>query len=126
MDPAEMNPTKRMATTWNLSPGGFLSLKNNALSYMFSSHTWLPDATDILSSDRNVQFGGPSSCSYVGAQVQSLGVVSFRGWTNGPHGIAGNVLVNDGHVEYATQGGLKAIIASGASAGGDDHLLTPF
>jgi type II secretory pathway pseudopilin PulG len=128
IDPAETDPSKRTATDWNLSPGGFLSLKNNALSYMFSTHTYLAEATDILSSDRNVQFAGSSGCSYGGGlQVQSLGVgVNFRGWTNGPHGIGGNVLVNDGHVEYATQGRLKAIITQEGDFVGSDHLLTPF
>jgi len=131
IDPAETNPAKRMATTWNLSPGGFLSLKNSALSYMFSIHTWIPDATDILSSDRNVQFAGATVCSSGGGTpVQELGTgvsrSEFRGWTNGPHGIAGNVLINDGRVEYAGQTGLKAIIVPQRDPPAGDHLVTPF
>lgn len=127
IDPAETDLGKRTATTWNLVPGGFLSLKNNALSYMFCPDIF--GATDILSSDRTVQFAGSGACSGGGGLVvQRLATsVNFRGWTNGPHGIAGNVLLNDGHVEYATQDRLKTITQlPGDFSGADVHLLTPF
>ena len=126
MDPAETDSRKRTAISWNLSPGGLLSLKDNALSYMFTPDTLAP--TDILSSDRNVQFAGSGGCSGGGGlQVQYLAPrANFRGWTNGAHGVAGTVLLNDGRVEYATQGRLKVLITSAGDFVGDYHLLTPF
>jgi len=130
IDPAETHPSKRTATTWNFSPGGFLSLKNNALSYMFSLHTQILGATDILSADRNVQFAYGSACPFGGGIPAQLfdAAYSFRGWTNGPHGIAGNMLLNDGHVEYANQPRLRAISLQNSQGypGGADHVVTPF
>jgi competence protein ComGC len=130
IDPAEVSRAKRVAMNWSSSQGGFLNpgFANNALSYMFSPHTSLPEATDILSSDRTVQFAGSGACSYGGGlQVQRLATgPGFRGWTNGLHGILGNVLVNDGHVEYATQDRLKLFLTREGDVGSDAHLLTPF
>src|SRR6185369_12726615 len=130
VDPTETGRPKRVAINWSSSQGGFLNpvFANNALSYMFCTDTFGP--TDILSSDRNVQFAGSGGCSAGGGlAVQRLAIrVNFRGWTNGPHGVVGNVLLNDGHVEYATQDRLKAIAQPQVEFDGsvDIHLLTPF
>ena len=130
VDPDESGRAKRVAINWSVSQGGFLnpSFANNSLSYMFCTDIYGP--TDILSSDRNVQFAGSGGCSAGGGlTVQQLAIgVNFRGWTNGPHGVAGNVLLNDGRVEYTTQGRLKAITQPPVEFDHsvDIHLLTPF
>jgi competence protein ComGC len=129
IDPAETVRTKRMAVNWSSSQGGFLNpgFANNALSYMFSLHTSLPEANDVLSADRNVQFSGVGGCPVAGGTtVQILPRVNFRGWTNGAHGLAGNLLINDGHAEFASQARLEALIARPDDSTPSDHMLTPF
>jgi hypothetical protein len=130
MDPAEMTPNKRRAENWGFTlNGGFLhsAFKNNAVSYMFSLHTSPTEAKDILSADRHVQFDGYGGCvvgGYTAAYYLATRGGRYKGWTNNVHGLAGNLLINDGHVEYASQERLKAILF-GVDPTGDDHLLTP-
>jgi hypothetical protein len=131
MDPAEIAPNKRRAENWSASPdGGFLHVvfRNNAVSYMFSLHTSRAEANNILATDRYVQFRGAGICPVGGGTtIERLGTGPFfSGWTNGVHGIAGNVLGNDGHVEYASQDRLRAIVFRPDDISGDDHMVTPF
>ncbi len=131
IDPAETARTKRMATNWTYSPaGGFLnaSFANNALSYIVGCHTSLAETHDILSGDRNLQFGGISSCSYGFSQVFFLNASpSFRGWTNGPHGALGNLLFNDGRVEFTSSDRLRQVLISDSDGpNASSHFLSPF
>jgi type II secretory pathway pseudopilin PulG len=130
IDPAEATRTKRVASTWDFSPnGGFLNpaFRNNALSYLLGCHTTRSETRDVLSGDRNLQFGGLAGCSYGFSQVWFLNVApqSFRGWTNGPHGTAGNLLINDGHVEFTSQDRLQAVLTHIEDFSVSDHFLSP-
>jgi hypothetical protein len=130
IDPAEMSPAKRVAVNWSASQGGFLNpgFANNALSYMLSLHTSPAEANNILVGDRHLQFDGAASCPVGGrTAVQRLAAGTlFRGWTNGLHGVAGNLLLNDGHVEYASQERLKVILSRPDDGFAGDHIVTPF
>jgi hypothetical protein len=50
----------------------------------------------------------------------------FRGWTNGNHGSFGNVLLNDGRVEYTSTQRLFEILFRVDDASGSEHILAPF
>jgi competence protein ComGC len=130
IDPAEIAPNKRRAENWAFTPnGGFLhsSFKNNAVSYMLGLHTSF-DANNILAADRHVQFDAARFCPVGGiTAVVPLGTgPAFRGWTNNVHGIAGNLLGNDGHVEYASQERLRAILSVTSDVLVQEHMVTPF
>jgi hypothetical protein len=129
VDPAEPAGAKRVAENWSMGQGGFLNpaFCDNALSYMFSAHTTVAETQNILVGDRHLAFDGSSGCSYVGAQVQNLaGRERFRGWTNGAHGVAGNLLINDGHVEFASQGRLRQLVTYPLDdTSFFDHIVTP-
>jgi hypothetical protein len=132
MDPSETVPHKRRAENWAVTPdGGFLhsAFRNNAVSYMFSLHTTVTEANNILAADRHVQFSGAGVCPVGGVTpINALATraPSFRGWTNNVHGVAGNVLRNDGHVEYASQERLKAVVFRNDDGGSEDHFVTPY
>jgi hypothetical protein len=131
IDPAEIASNKRRAENWAFTlDGGFLhsAFKNNAVSYMFSLHTSLAEANNILVADRHVQFGGVSGCSVGGGTtVQRLGAGPFfMGWSNNVHGIAGNLLLNDGHVEFASQGRLREVLSLINDSPPEGHFLTPY
>jgi competence protein ComGC len=128
IDPAETATGKRVALNWSSSQGGFLNpgFKNNALSYMMGCHTTLAETHDILSGDRHIQFSGVASCSYGFSGVWSLNgsPFSFRGWSNGVHGAAGNLLFNDGRVEFTSSDRLRDVISG--PDGPTSHFLSPF
>jgi len=129
-DPAD--PRKRAAQRWDALPqGGFLNpgFANNALSYMLGVHSSIAEAKAILSADRNVAFSGAGGCSIGFSSVAILTVRpenSFRGWTNGPHGLLGNVLFSDGQVESTSNDRLKARLFQPDDFGPSEHFLTPF
>jgi competence protein ComGC len=130
LDPSETVPYKRRATNWALTPeGGFLysAFRNNAISYMFSLHTSLAEANNILAADRHVAFNEDSVCPYGGGiVVRRLGAVRFfKGWTNNVHGLAGNVLRNDGRVDYVSQERFRAVLMRNDDLQIEDHIVTP-
>jgi hypothetical protein len=132
LDPAEANIFKRRADHWGQGAGGIHhpGLRNNAVSYMLGSDTDVDTSgTDlVLAADRHVAFGGPSTCPAGGGfQLFGLNVrPSYIGWTNGPHGQAGNLLLTDGRVEFAPQKRLQAILEISSPPGSWLHLMTPF
>jgi hypothetical protein len=130
VDPAEPGNAKRVAQNWGIGEGGYLNpgFCNNALSYMLSVHTTITETHNILVGDRYARFAEPSGCSYLpgGAAVIRLGGrENFRGWTNGPHGLAGNLLINDGRVEFATQQRFRELVVHPNDLSTDDHVMTP-
>jgi hypothetical protein len=129
-DPGEIGRNKRVAQTWSFSASDGVfngSFRDNALSYMLGVHTTVPELMNILTADRNVSFDGVSGCSYGFAQVLRLNYspTSFRGWTNGNHGTFGNVLLNDGRVEFSSSLRLHAILRRVDDGGFDEHFLAP-
>jgi hypothetical protein len=130
-DPGEMGRNKRVAQTWSFSPGdGFFNgnFRDNALSYMLGVHATVAESMGILTADRNVSFDGVSGCAYGFSQVLNLinSPSAFRGWTNGNHGTLGNVLLNDGRVEFTSSARLQAILGPVADVGAAEHFLVPF
>ena len=131
-DPGEIGRTKRVARTWSFLPGDGIfngGFRDNALSYMLGVHTRASEPANILTADRNVPFSGVGGCSYVAGQVLQLQYApNFRGWTNGNHGAFGNVLLNDGRVEFTSSERLGAILQRRADGdgGGIEHFLAPF
>jgi len=128
VDPAEPGKGKRVAQNWGTGEGGYLNpgFGNNALSYMLSVHTTITETHNILVGDRHVHFSGPQGCAYLPAGVVALGGgFPFRGWTNGPHGFAGNLLMNDGRVEFANQQRFREVITHPDDSSTFDHVLTP-
>ena len=90
-------------------------------------HTREREPANILTGDRNLRFGGSSGCSYGFNQVLPLEYrLSFPGWTNGNHGAFGNVLLNDGRVEFTAPERLRAILQHrDDDGGGIEHFLSP-
>jgi len=131
-DPGEIGSNKRVAHTWSFSPSDGVfngSFRDNALSYMLGPHTTISEAASVLTADRNIFNNGVGSCSYGFAQVLRVDRVpapGFRGWTNGNHGSFGNVLLNDGRVEYTSTQRLFEILFRVDDASGSEHILAPF
>ena len=130
-DPGETVRNKRVAHDWSWSPaGGFMNgaFRNNALSYMLGVHTTISEAANILTADRNVYFNGVGGCSYGFNQVLSVDLfpAAYRGWTNGNHGAFGNVLLNDGRVEFTSSARLFNILYRADDFTGSEHFLAPF
>jgi hypothetical protein len=126
VDPADSR--KQIAQSWHGSPDNFQNLGNNAVSYMVGVHAATPaDATEILLSDRHLAFNGFDSCSAGFAAVGRLeSGPQFLGWTNGLHGIAGNLLLNDGRTEFVSQRQLKELLPTPFFQNYPAHFLTPF
>jgi prepilin-type processing-associated H-X9-DG protein len=128
MDPAEITAIKRRAENWSSEAGGLQSggFANNAVSYMIGPDTFVSETHVILAADRNVTFYERQFCgSGGGIQVIALNHPYTR-WTDGNHGAAGNVLMNDGHVEFTTSRRLSEILRTANLNGGVEHLLSPF
>jgi hypothetical protein len=130
-DPGEMGRNKRVAQTWSFSPSdGFFNgnFRDNALSYMLGVHAMVPELGNILTGDRNVSFDGVTGCAYGFTQVLNLTFppAGFRGWTNGNHGTFGNVLLNDGRVEFTSSRRLYGILLKMDDVGFSEHFLAPF
>jgi len=130
-DPGEMGRNKRVAHTWSFSPSDGLfngNFRDNALSYMLGVHATVPELANILTADRNVSFDGVSGCAYGFTQVLNLTFppTGFRGWTNGNHGTFGNVLLNDGRVEFTSSRRLYGILLKIDDVGFSEHFLAPF
>ena len=131
MDPGEIGHNKRVARTWSSAPGdSFLNanFRDNALSYMLGPHATIADAANILAADRNVFNNGLGGCSYgfTVFRVDRTTPSSFRGWTNGNHGSFGNVLLNDGRVEYTSSQRLHNILFGVNEGQASGHFLAPF
>jgi competence protein ComGC len=128
MDPSEKAPNKRMTDNWGFSPvGGLSAFKDNAVSYMLGCHTSLADANEMLVADRHVRFNFlGAGCSYGFNRVASLNAFPFYGWTNGLHGYAGNLLLNDGRVDFTSQDQLKRVLTRANDGPVASHFLTPF
>jgi hypothetical protein len=130
-DPGERVQSKRVAQNWSGSPsGGFLHLnfQDNALSYILGTHATVAEAGNILVADRNVFFNGFGSCIYgftPAFNVDRVPPSSFRGWTNGNHGSFGNVLLNDGRVEYTSSQRLYNVLFRVNDGSAPAHFLAP-
>lgn len=127
VDPVD--PRKRMARTWDDSPyTGFLnpSFRNNAVSYMVGSDAYPWAGNTVLVADSTVEFNGFGSCPSGGGLAVGILLTdppSYRGWTNGGHGIVGNVLLNDGGVETMGRERFREVFFDPSFPG--MHVVTP-
>jgi hypothetical protein len=128
MDPAELTATKRRADNWTAQPGGLQNpgFANNSVSYMIGPDTFTWETHVILAADRNPWFNGTGSCgSGGGLQVFAMDRPYSGRWLDGNHGPAGNILMNDGRVEFTDSRRLRQIVQFENPDGGSEHMLTP-
>jgi hypothetical protein len=134
IDPAEDRPTARGATEWsNQLQGGLLhpSFGNNAVSYFLGLDGNFTTPASILSGDRNLRHGGVSGCSSgvtPAANLAGGGPSGVAAWTNGVHGVSGNIVLYDGSVHEVDTSRLRMHIRvpDDIGGGGPTHILLPF
>jgi len=135
----------RVALDFSANPnGGFLnpSYRNNAVSYFIGLHAVsfsappaspsLSTADKALAGDRNLRVDRVgvmcSSRITVAAAIDVYaGSRSNAAWTNAIHGLTGNILVTDGHVEQTSNPRLVSTLMTPGydESGGSVHLLMP-
>jgi hypothetical protein len=128
MDPAELSRTKRRAHNWSQEPGGLQSpgFLNNSVSYMIGPDTFISETHVILAADRNAAVESGGFCASGGTLVVSYLPRPYAGgWLDGNHGAAGNVLMNDGRVEFTDSRRLWQILQSENLDVGSEHMLMP-
>jgi hypothetical protein len=135
IDPAEDRPTARVATEWGYNPqGGLLhpGFKNSAVSYFLGLDGNFNTPASIFSGDRNLRHGGIGGCS---SEVAPAAVLTGRipesfvtAWTNGVHGLSGNIMLYDGSVYEVDTPGLRKLIRTQdvPESGTVKHILLPF
>jgi hypothetical protein len=124
------DPGRQRASNFSAAPGGFAhpSMGNNALSYLIGLHAVREQPSELLSADRNMTTtAGSGGCS---SGVTGFRTIAARGgppaaWTNGLHGVSGNLLMNDGRVQQMTTQDLNAWVNSFNSDAGAFHVLLP-
>ena len=120
--PSDKVKSKNVADSWGQDTGGLNTAPNrdNAVSYLVNfdcgANKGFEEASlETISMDRNIKTDGrnPGGCS---ANVNNVQLVrgtdpaSAISWTNGIHGLNGNVLTADGAVQQSTQNGLKDLM----------------
>jgi hypothetical protein len=127
MDPGETRANARVAASWDLAPGGLMSYKNNAVSYILAldSTTFLPKS--LLVADRhvsNVGFGGCSSGISTAARLYPGTDGSQVRWLNDVHGPFGNVTLTDGSVVGVDTEGLRHALRRNIDDANETHVMT--
>lgn len=128
MDTGELTATKRRADNWSAQPGGLQNagFQNNSVSYMIGPDTFISETHVILVGDRNAWFSGTNVCgSGGGLNVSALNRPYNGGWVDGNHGTAGNILMNDGRVEFTDSRHLRQIVQFENPNAGSEHMLIP-
>jgi hypothetical protein len=132
MDPADDRALSvRVAASWDNHPqGGLLNsaFKNNAVSYFLGLDGNFSTPRLLLSGDRNLNHMGISSCSSGVAPAATLWrMPQTTSWTNGIHGLSGNLLLYDGNVHQLDAHALRAVIPGQMSDSPRIyHILLPF
>ena len=109
---------KRSATDFGSTPGGLLTLKNDAISYAIGTSA-APDKPGMhLAGDRNMigvdfQNCGPAALTGVITQLQPT---NNPHWDNSLHQNAGNMVMADGSAQQLSQSGLIQAMASSGDA----------
>jgi type II secretory pathway pseudopilin PulG len=116
-----------VASTWNQYVSA--PFRNFATSYTLSMHTLTEFSVSPLSTDRNIRFSaGVGLCSFASvANVVTIDPLdSSVAWTNGVHGVQGNLVLVDGTALTITDQELReAFVASKNENGVPGHLLRP-
>jgi len=113
-------PTAVTATSFHDGPGWFLSAayRNNAVRYFLGEHASPAHPREVLSGDLNIRTSGTAPTS-VGWHV-SIVDQSRAAWTDNLHGLTGNLLFSDGHVEQTDTTRLRSAV------GWNNHFLFPY
>jgi len=123
--------TKTRAKTFSNNPTNGLfapAFQNRANSYLIGTHAMVQWPSEILSGDRSLkEDSANASCSANIGPVSSINVIqgSAPGWTSDLHPDGGNLLANDGHVEFLSAAGLGPYFAPGGEENGAIHFLKP-
>jgi prepilin-type processing-associated H-X9-DG protein len=140
IDPAEDRPTARIATEWSASlQGGLLhpNFGNNSVSYFLGLDGNFTTPASLFSGDRNLRLGDFEGCAS-GITPAANFAPRFSpnlsrpapAWTNGAHGLSGNILFYDGSVQGLDTPGLHRMITvrdvAGGGGVGAGHVLVPF
>lgn len=124
------DPTRVRTTNFSNAAGGFFhaSAQNRALSYIVGLHAVRHFPSSILSGDRSLREDYQTSgCSANVGTVSSLDLDgSPGGWLPDLHLNSGNLLLNDGHVEELSGGGLTSFLGTNNDDNGATHFLKPY
>lgn len=104
-----------VASEWGTGPNGLIhpSLRASAISYGIGLHAYRELPRAFVAFERNLLLSSTSeSCGPVAANgVARLTVrePNNNRWTNGVHGLAGHLLLNDGSVRFVNSAGLRSM-----------------
>ena len=116
-----------VASAWGTGSNGLIhpSLRASAISYGIGLHAYRELPRALVAFDRNLLLSSTSeSCGPAAANgVARLTVrePNNNRWTNGVHGLAGHMLLNDGSVRFVNSAGLRS---TGSEPGFDDSAGT--
>jgi len=122
----------KVASTWWTGPDRLVdtAFRAKAISYGIGLHAFRELPRSLVAFDRNLAAGTPSAVcgpsAVNGAYSLTLSQPNSIRWTNGVHGLAGHLLLNDGSVRFVDSAGLRSIAGE---PGFDDgartvHLLS--
>ena len=122
--------SKVRAKTFSNNPAdGFyaLSFQNRAHSYLIGTHAVAQVPSSMLSGDRSLKESFINgSCSANVGSVFGISTSPFSyGWTSDLHPDGGNLLANDGRVEFLSAPGQAAFFAPAPDENGAIHFLKP-
>ena len=120
----------RRAETFSNEPtNGYFhfEMQNRATSYFIGLHAFSQSPSSMLSGDKSILPDTLNqSCS---ANVGLASMIeldgSVQGWGDFLHPKAGNILVNDGHVEELSAAGLSAFLSGRGEENGATHFMKP-
>ena len=120
------DPGKKLSTDWTTGPGGFLGLKNDAISYAVGTGMNSQKPLMHLATDRNVLGKDNQACSPAritsGITTLAPGTDDPR-WDNTIHAFAGNLVLVDGSAQQMSTATMQAHLA--ASGDSRNCVLKP-
>lgn len=126
--PSEQNKTRAQDFSSDRSKG-YLSVnhQSRATSYIVGVHAMNQHPSSILSGDRTLRMDSVGSgCNANIGTIEGIYSPSRSGWLPGLHGRAGNILLNDGHVEELSEAGLGTFLnPPGDAAAAVRHFIRP-
>ena len=106
--------------------GGYIhpNFANAATSYLLGHHG-LDNPLTFVSTDRNLGYDGPGTCSLL-TQVRVIANPGFSArWTAGLHNFSGNLLRREGSVEQLGSADIPRALGSPGFDNSSAHYITP-
>jgi prepilin-type N-terminal cleavage/methylation domain-containing protein len=138
--PADKAVAANAARNWGSMNGGLAQSgkQNNSVSYWLGADagmTYMANGTQVPSiekaqshaifGDKNIKFDGKSGCSMGVPNIwQVTRYSTASNWTNGVHGVKGDIALGDGSVATTTKFGFTNVMWL-ADDNGSVHLLEP-